>query len=266
MFFLYFYFFLQIILEVFPISSSGHILLFLSLLKKFDLNLEYFENLWAIDFFLHGPTFFIILIYFFSSWWKIIVKKPINFEFLKDFKNLLEISKALLFIFIADFITFLFWVSNFSLNISVTIGFFITAILLVILPFAKKNIECNWKIKDAFLLGLIQGFSLSPGISRFASTYVLGRFLGYKSELSFQISFLIQAPLIFCGFIKGMMKLSKSPEIFTKIFSIESLFVIFISTLISLIFLNFVNYIVKKEYMNYFALYMIVPIIISLLI
>ena len=56
------------------------------------------------------------------------------------------------------------------------------------------------------ILGLVQGIALFPGISRFASTYTASRFLNFTPKRAFQITFLLELPLIFAGFAGNLSR------------------------------------------------------------
>ncbi|MFS8507540.1 MAG: hypothetical protein LVQ75_05700, partial [Candidatus Babeliales bacterium] len=62
------------------------------------------------------------------------------------------------------------------------------------------------------VVGIAQGLALLPGISRFGSTFVVGRFLGFSSMQSFQYSFLIAWPLMFAAWVKGSYDLFSTRE------------------------------------------------------
>lgn len=59
----------------------------------------------------------------------------------------------------------------------------------------KRNIkQMNWV--DAVIVGLFQGFAITPGISRSGSTIVGSLFRGFNKELATKFSFLISIPSI----------------------------------------------------------------------
>ncbi len=77
--------------------------------------------------------------------------------------------------------------------------FFITAILLIITHFIKKEEIYEYQkisFLKAFILGIVQGIAVAPGISRSGSTIACSRFLGISREKAGEFSFLIAIPAI----------------------------------------------------------------------
>ena len=54
----------------------------------------------------------------------------------------------------------------------------------------------NMKVRDALLIGFIQGFAVVPGISRSGSTIACALLLGIERELAARFSFLLSVPAI----------------------------------------------------------------------
>ena len=130
MLFLYLYIFVQIFLESFPISSSGHSALlqqwysFLypsfrnpllsSLCTGTTIHQDVFDAL------LHGPTLIILFFFFFHRWF-FLLRHPVRCRFI--------IAKLILYIFISTSIALFFYfvvqIQHYRLPLG--IGFFITA-------------------------------------------------------------------------------------------------------------------------------------------
>jgi undecaprenyl-diphosphatase len=257
----------QIVSESLPISSSGHVLLLQRLIEKFDINFDIDQNFWTFDYLLQGVSAFIFLIYFFPFWWELIIKKPINFYYLLDMDLLRKsIFSVFLFGIIADGITFLLWslqIGEFS-NFPLAFGFMITAVVLWSMQFtqSKKGIDI-WSPKYALIVGLVQGFALLPGISRFGTTVATLQWLGYKGSVAFAISFLIQWPLIVVGSIKGFCSLHNR-SILKTIWSMPFLMIVFIAGYVGYRILYFIEKIINKNLLWKFSYYMIIPIVIAL--
>ena len=117
-------------------------------------------------------------------------------------------------------------------------------------------------IKKALLLGVVQGIALLPGISRFALTYVVGRFLKLSPRRSFETSFLIQFPLIIAGFCKGLFYLLLAPNC-VSIFGIQVIWAFLGGTVVSFGFLHFVYYLALRGKLWLFSFYMLIPIILG---
>jgi undecaprenyl-diphosphatase len=54
-------------------------------------------------------------------------------------------------------------------------------------------------------MGLFQGLALLPGLSRFAATFCGARYLGFSSRSSFEISFMLQWPLILAAVTRSTL-------------------------------------------------------------
>jgi len=258
--------------ESLPISSSGHVALVEKLLTKYGFSFQPLNSMVDIDFVLHGPTIIILLIYFFNEWWHMIFNKEFNINLLCKKEVIYSLLSPMIFIGVADLITVLFYYSGLAQYLFIKqsflpIGFVITAFSLYSTRYAtnSQNAKKLWSIQDGILLGIVQGFSLLPGISRFGATYSAGRLLcGYSNFQAFSISFLIQLPLLCSAFIKGIIFIEKSSELMIKLFSFTTLLVIVLVSILSYYLLYFVGKIIEKNKFYYFAFYMAIPISISL--
>jgi len=242
--------FLQIALESLPVSSSGNILAF----KSFFL-IKFSEKAFeALDHFAHGPTLFIIIIFFRSEWGSLF-SRLLQFQFHRSsYKRLVSLFfKIVSLVCIVDLITALFyWILKilraqtvwFSSEIVLFTGLGITIVGLFSLRWLPNEslhgkllpIE-SWDLRKAIILGFVQGIALLPGISRFASIYVVGRWLRLSSRRAFQISFLVHVPLITAAFLRatGSFLLSSNHEIIalkSTIFSWSGGLILLVATLV----------------------------------
>lgn len=286
MFFIFITIFLQIIIESLPVSSSGH----LTLLEKIsDHSLTS-----GFDYFLHGPTIIILLIVFYKEWSNfvfLLLKSLINFlnDSIKDSsKNLfIMFIKIVSLVAISNFVTTLIWLFFslyikkqpwFDSDIVLLVGFCFTALALFSLRCAVTNenrlslqfllgtrpsvYEKNKKdYLKYLLLGLVQGVALFPGISRFASVYVTSRFLNFSPRRAFQITFLIQFPLIVAGFFLGSYKIFKSGE-YLILFSWKIFLAIIFATIISIYLFIWVKSLAQRNKLFLFSYYMLIPILV----
>lgn len=263
---------LQILIESLPISSSGHVALAQRLIS-------YFNGAWlpdscheTIDFLLHGPALCIMVAYFFSTWWSMIVQTSFSWRQFFTIKTYIKSISAITFVIVADMVTVSLWLSDFAKNIWIqkyflTFGFGCTALMLWWLQYFSGSKKTEWKLSDAIILGFVQGLALLPGISRFASTVFAGTWLGYNRRDSFALSFLIQLPLVLAAFCKGIVSVMQDNCACSGIlFDFYLLFVMVGSTFASYYVLFMVGQILEKNKMKYFAWYMVVPIIISILV
>lgn len=224
----------QVIMESFPVSSTGHMVLAQHLWTKLtgqfltDLP-EYFDH------FLHGPTIVIIMAVFFKSWWHPLTsllggwwgvvtgRRGMTWQV----RNLTAIFVKLAgLIMAADVMTlgcyvmrklFLKKTCFLSSPTVVFCGLGITTLVLFSLFFKERRgdrpASLTWW--RAVLLGLCQGTSLLiPGCSRFAGTYVVGRWLNLSRRRALEFSFLIQLPLIFAAFfVNGVPVILHMPAV-----------------------------------------------------
>lgn len=188
------YIFCSIVLESFPISSSGHCALLYSLFEKFRWTQPINEN---FDLFLHGPIALVVALFFFKDWFFILKGVPRTLPFIK---------KIFCYGFITDSITvpayFLIFKNNTFLPI--WLGFLITSLLIFSLKFCPTTRPYSvWNYQTALLLGIVQAGALMPGISRLGSTFVCARRMGFSVIRAFQLSFLIEWPISCAAFLKA---------------------------------------------------------------
>jgi len=178
---------LQGVTEFLPVSSSGHLVL---LQKIFGVH----EPQLAFDTVLHSATMMATLIFF----WK-------------DLKNILsgfirrerESGRYLLSIIAALIPTAAIGLiiekeANFFFGSALVVGisFAVTGCVLLLSYIIKKGDELLPGPIKGFLIGLVQGLAVIPGISRSGTTIVAGMSLGLEPEESFRFSFLISIPAI----------------------------------------------------------------------
>ena len=182
---------LQGLTEFLPVSSSGH----LSLLQYFSSEIS--ENL-SLNIAVHMGTLLTILIYY---------RKDI-FEMIRGFLQRDRESVAMVYmILVASLPTALIgltmkknmdWILTNPLVSAVCMLF--TALLL----FFSDRIQVKTNYQEgfgvgygrAFLIGIVQGFAVLPGISRSGSTIIAGLFLGMSAKNAARFSFLISLPAI----------------------------------------------------------------------
>ncbi len=267
MLFLYLYIFAQIFLESFPISSSGHSAL---LQQWYSFLYPSFQNPLlsslctgttihqdVFDALLHGPTLLILFFFFFHRWF-FLLRHPVRCRFI--------IAKLILYIFISTSIALFFYfvvqIQHYRLPLG--IGFFITACAALSTRWTKTGTG-SLTLSSSFIIGMAQAVALLPGISRLGTTYAVSRWLGISSRRSFEISFLMQAPLIAAACGKSILTLS-SAHLLGKLLNLPLLLIIMISTVAAWYGLRASFYSANHGYWWYFALYMLAPLISWLII
>ncbi len=261
---------IQILIESLPISSSGHVML----LQHWYTKLGYYwphDQVEQINFLLHGPALIIILVYFFTKWSYMFLGKKVEFKDFFKIENYQKVFWPFLFIFIADVITFLFWKTKIFQNAYLEkyflpFGFMMTTIMLFLTKSMQGNKEIKFVWWHAIVLGLAQSIAMLPGVSRFATTFFAARCLQYSEYNSFAVSFLIQFPLICAAFVKGCFQIYHTTDIWYQVFNFWTLFAMVCLSFLSYIIFCFVGKMIQQNKIWYFSLYMILPIIISILI
>ncbi len=195
---------------------------------------------------------------------------------------------ALFKFYLEDQTKHLMFLSFYKSEYTLLIGFCITAMLLFGLKSLNKK-DCNTHsaagpvILNLFqdpvtikflILGLVQGLAQLPGISRFATVFFFAVLLfrkQYPNSLKrpFQITFLIQLPIIIAGFLLGTYKLA-SKDYFSTIFatpkiSATLILAIIVATIISGYIFYKVKQIALSGKLYKFTYYMIIPISILIL-
>lgn len=130
----------------------------------------------------------------------------------------------------------------------------LTAVLLTFSYYAKPRQKEEIGYKDAFLIGLVQGLAVLPGLSRSGSTIAAGLLLGNKRELVAKFSFLmVIIPILGEAFL-DLLKGGFSPE--TSGISTVSLVVGFIAAFVSgALACKWMIKLVSKGKLIYFAYY-----------
>jgi undecaprenyl-diphosphatase len=175
---------LQGIFEWLPVSSQGTIAV-ASMLMGTNV-----EDALTLSLFLHTGTLFSAAVYF---------RKEI-FSFFRGENSALLKFLLLSVIFSAPtgFLSYLFLLSfpggSFFFLVFVSAMLFVTGILQLNKSFFGSR---DLGVKNSFLLGLAQGFSVLPGVSRSGITVSALLFRGFSPQEAFRISFLLSIPSIF---------------------------------------------------------------------
>lgn len=196
------YAFVQIVGESFPISSSGNVKLWTTLCSSVSLldlpSITFSKN---IDFLLHIPTLIILLIFFWKRWTSYLPRYACSFSFF---------MRVCLWVLLVDSITCFFYIalhlSDLTSYLPLSVGFLLTAASLYSTRFCKSTQQSTspFTFTQALAFGCIQSIALFPGISRFATTFALGRWYGYKAQDAFWYSFMIQIPLLIGAAFRGL--------------------------------------------------------------
>lgn len=179
---------IQGITEWIPVSSSGHLFIFESLLG--------YKHSLTFDVALHFGTLMSVFVYFGRD------ITNIAEELLKArFKS--ENGKLGIYLIIA---TIPAGIAGFVFNDVfeqvfldikiVALGFGITGLFLIIGSFSFERKQ-GLSHKSALIIGIAQVFSLFPGISRSGTALSTGLILGLKEKTALKFSFLMAIPIVF---------------------------------------------------------------------
>lgn len=173
--------------EFLPVSSTGHMILVSALMRINDNEfVKTFEIAIQI-----GAILAIVLLYY--------------KRFLQSFEIYLKLAMAFIPAAVVGFLAYdliksiLF--NPFIVSISLVIGGVIIIIIDGHVTQKKSQVQDLEKIsyKNAFYIGLIQCFSIIPGVSRAAATIIGGVFNGFDKKQATEFSFLLAVPVMFAA-------------------------------------------------------------------
>lgn len=230
----------QGITEWFPISSSGHLVIFQQLLDiKADL---------LFDVFLHFGSLVVLLIYF----WKdilyilkaVFLWKTESAEFKIGINVILgSIPITLIGFFFYDIVAG-FFESLFATGTALLF----TGTILYLTKFAKDGKKMD--IRNSILVGIAQAVALIPGISRSGVTISTGMLLGVERKDAARFSFLLAIPAIIGANIFEFSRISLGA------IQLDVLVIGFIATVVcGYISLVLLMKIIEKGKFHYFSWY-----------
>ncbi len=230
--------FIQGVAEFIPVSSSGHLLFFSNLL---DLNIDKF----VFTLFFHLATLLAILFYFY----------PRIKILLKDRVYLLKVIVA----FFVTVLVALFFRNNVvamysAKGLNILGIFFIINGVLLFLPRLRREQNKNLTFKLALLIGLSQGVSVLPGISRSGITIVTALLLGLSRKEAFKFSFLLAIPTIIGAGVYEFLKSNCNFQAFNVI-NISYVFYFVLTFVIGLASLLFLEKMVFRKKLSFFGYY-----------
>lgn len=231
----------QGVTEFVPISSSSHLIIISELIN--------FENKsLSIDVSLHLGSFFAVLTYF--------RREILNFVNNRDL--LLKILVSSIPVIIVGFI--LVQTGFIESLRKIEVIAWATLIFGLLLYYSDKfqlerNIESNFSFKSALIIGLLQIFSLIPGVSRSGITITAARLLNFKRYDAAKISFLLSIPTLGAVSLYGLKNIIISENFNFSMLNISSIFFSFIFSIITIKF--FLVY-VKKFSLTFFVVYRII--------
>ena len=207
---------IQGLTEPIPVSSSGHILIFKTLIEKIlknPINVDYdifatisnFGSFIAI-FIIFRKEIFKLL----GSFFNYIFKKEARNKEASDFKYCMAIILATIPAGIMGIIVTkldLFEALEKDVRIIGLMLIVTSMFLYIIKDFKGSKEKHDITYKNAFIIGLFQVVALLPGISRSGATIVGGMFQKLKRNVAFDFSFMLYMPISVATMILGVKDL-----------------------------------------------------------
>ena len=232
---------IQGVTEFLPVSSSSHLIIFSDYINFQEQSL-------SVDVSLHIGSFLAVITYFYKDIFNFVENKDLLVKIL---------FSSIPVILIGYFLVQTNFIQELR-NIKV-IGWmtFIFGILLFISDRFKlqNNIEQNFNIKSAMIIGIFQILSLIPGVSRSGITISAARLLSFKRYDAAKISFLLSIPTLGAVSVFGLKNIIFSSNLNFSILNIVSILLSFIFSFITIKY--FLKYI-KKFSLKLFVIYRII--------
>lgn len=232
---------IQGITEFLPISSSSHLILVSNYINFDNQGL-------SIDVSLHIGSFLAVITYF---------RKDI-LNFIKNKDLFIKIFLSSIPVMVVGFILVKFNIIDQLRNIKIIAwATIIFGILLFISDKFRlnKTIEKNFNYKSVIFIGILQVFSLIPGVSRSGITISAARILNFSRYESAKISFLLSIPTLAAVSFFGILNFTSHNDINFSILNLISIFLSFIFSYLTIKF--FLKYI-KSFSLNIFVIYRII--------
>jgi undecaprenyl-diphosphatase len=204
---------IQGITEWLPISSKA--MVSLAMIKFFDSNIALSEAVYY-SIWLHMGTLFAVALFYKNDLTALIKNLP---RYFRDVTNPRGYNKLTTFLIVSTFCTGLvgaplavFGLRHFTFSGTIAIAFIGMLLIVtgILQSFARRRVSLNKSlaVKDAVLVGIMQGFAALPGLSRSGltiSTLLLRR---YAARDALNLSFMMYIPAVLgaeigLGILKG---------------------------------------------------------------
>ena len=170
--------------EFFPVSSSGHLILFQKILGFSTMPLVF-------DIFFHIGTLLAVVVFFFRD----LRELALRFYEKNNFHLLALLIAASLPTAVIGFLFKDFFESLFSDTSKLGFAFLFTAAALLASKYLRLRIRLP-ELASAMIIGVAQGIAIIPGVSRSGLTIAMALILGLGFGFSFRFSFLLSIPAI----------------------------------------------------------------------
>jgi len=137
-------------------------------------------------------------------------------------------------------------------------GILITAVFLLVANFASqgKKVPVDIDYKIALVIGICQGFTVLPGVSRAGITIVACLLCGFSVKFAVKYSFILSIPTIIGAAIVAIVTVPKGS--ITIAFWGYCVVGMIIAAVIGVVCINFMLRLIKKSNLKYFAGYCLV--------
>ncbi len=191
-------------------SSSGHLILAQSLIEDFEQpGMLFFDTL------LHGATLGAVFVYFRRRIFELVLcplgllsneYKIVYFENKRFMWGIIiaSIPTAVIGLTLQDLVEGIFTTPAF-------VGYFLIVTSLLLLVSDRYKGQSQVSGFTAFIIGVVQGLAVIPGISRAGATTAVGLLLGIKREEMAEFTFLMSIPAIIGAIILQSKHMSAVP-------------------------------------------------------
>jgi len=230
----------QGITEFIPVSSSSHLVILTKLMN--------FSGGVLLDISVHIGSFFAVIIYF---------RKDL-IDYSKNLKILSLFLIASIPVILSGYLLTKYNLVN-NLRTLEIIGW--ATILFGILLYisdkikVKNEFEKNFDVSVAFKIGLLQCFSLIPGVGRSGIVITASRFLKFDRIDSAKISFLLSIPTLLAVSCYGFFKMIQEGKSIQNEINYLS---IILSFIFSYLTIKYLLLYLKKFSLNFFVIYRII--------
>lgn len=186
---------IQGLTEFLPVSSSGHLVLFQQWLGE---AFSFAKDALAFDLALHVGTLLPVL-YFYRQDLRRITTSVVRFRRDEDFDLAMYVVAATIPTGVMGILLKDHFEKIFHSVTAVCIALLFTGALLFSTKFFEREDQSTGRdltIPIALLIGIAQGFAITPGISRSGTTIAIALMLGLRRELAASFSFLLSIPAI----------------------------------------------------------------------
>ncbi len=208
--------FIQGITEFLPISSSAHLVL---TPYFFNWNIPP-EQVFPFDVLVQLGTILAVIVYFWNDLWAILSgwvtallnKKPFETQNARMgwYVILASVPAGLLGVLVKDQVE-----AVFHSEISTAIFLFLTAVFLCVAEWLGKRTRDMEKITwlDALIIGIFQGISLLPGVSRSGATITGGMLRNLNRSDAARFSFIMSVPVMLGAGLVSIPDLVEVPNL-----------------------------------------------------